>query len=125
AIKWLDDGIAYLNQGNLTEAILAKNEKKLRESKALLIDCRHYPKDFLVFVLTPHLLPKATPFVKFTKTSYSHLGDFVFMSALSVGDENLDHYKGKVAILINENTQSSAEYHVMAYRNAPKAKVFG
>lgn len=125
AIKWLDDGIAYLNQGNLTEAILAENEEKLRESKALLIDCRNYPKDFLVFVLPPYLLPKATPFVKFTKTSYARLGDFAFTPPLSVGDENVDYYKGKVAILINENTQSSAEYHVMAYRNAPQAKVFG
>ncbi len=45
--------------------------------------------------------------------------------ALTVGTDNKDFYKGKVAILINEMTQSSAEYHAMAFRKAPDAKVFG
>ena len=34
-------------------------------------------------------------------------------------------YKGKVVILVNETTQSSAEYHTMAFRQAPGAIVLG
>lgn len=42
-----------------------------------------------------------------------------------VGTDNPDYYKGRIAILVNETTQSSAEYHAMAFRVAPKAKVLG
>ncbi|HZH70730.1 MAG TPA: S41 family peptidase, partial [Flavobacteriaceae bacterium] len=39
--------------------------------------------------------------------------------------DNPDYYRGKVVILVNETTQSSAEFHTMALQVAPKAKVFG
>ena len=35
------------------------------------------------------------------------------------------HYGGKVVILVDEVTQSSAEYHAMAFRAAPGAIVIG
>jgi C-terminal processing protease CtpA/Prc len=35
------------------------------------------------------------------------------------------HYAGKVVILVDEITQSSAEYHAMAFRAAPGAIVIG
>lgn len=125
AVKYLDGGIAYLNHGNLTTEILKANQQKLEEANGILIDYRNYPKDFLVFVLTPYLLPETTEFVKFSKTGYQSLGDFMYSPTLKVGQANPDYYKGKVAILVNQHTQSSAEYHTMAYRTAPKASVFG
>lgn len=124
-IKYFDNDIAYLNHGLLTSKILEQNEEKLRSSKGIILDCRNYPKDFLVFILTPHLLPAPTAFVKFSKTDYRNLGDFTFTPELKVGENNPDYFKGKIAILINENTQSSAEYHAMAYQKAPNAQIFG
>ncbi|HMS65882.1 MAG TPA: S41 family peptidase, partial [Ignavibacteria bacterium] len=38
---------------------------------------------------------------------------------------NKDHYKGKVVIIVNQETQSQAEYTTMAFRTAPKAVVIG
>ncbi|MGH2623867.1 MAG: S41 family peptidase, partial [Sphingobacterium sp.] len=125
AIKYLENDIAYLNNGLITTEILKMHQEKLKKSKGIILDCRNYPKEFLVFKLTPYLLPESTSFVKFTKTNNQNLGDFVFTEELKVGDHNPDYFKGKVAILINENTQSSAEYHVMAYQTAPKAQIFG
>jgi C-terminal processing protease CtpA/Prc len=37
----------------------------------------------------------------------------------------MDYYKNKIIIVINELTQSSAEYHTMAFRVAPNAVVLG
>ena len=125
AIKYLENDIAYLNNGLITSEILELHQERLKKSKGIVLDCRNYPKEFLVFKLTPHLLPKPTSFVKFTKSDYQNLGNFVFTPELKVGENNPDYFKGKVAILINENTQSSAEYHVMAYQTAPKARIFG
>lgn len=42
-----------------------------------------------------------------------------------MGKRNKDHYKGKVIILVNEITQSSTEFHAMAYQVAPNAIVMG
>ncbi|MCS4228001.1 S41 family peptidase [Sphingobacterium sp. BIGb0165] len=41
------------------------------------------------------------------------------------GNTNPDYYKGKVVILVNEITQSSAEFHTMAYSTHPNAQVIG
>jgi C-terminal processing protease CtpA/Prc len=70
-------------------------------------------------------MPKSTPFVKFTRGSIENPGLFTFSEPLNIGMENEDYYKGKVVILINEVSQSSAEYHTMAYRVHPNATVIG
>ena len=44
---------------------------------------------------------------------------------LVVGEINKDFYKGKVVIIVNEQTQSQAEYTTMAFRTAPRAIVIG
>src|SRR5690606_36484951 len=81
--------------------------------------------DFTVFTLSEYLLPKPIPFVKFSIGSITTPGLFTFAAALSAGKENPDHYKGKVVIIVNEITQSSAEYHTMAFRTVPGAVVIG
>ena len=42
-----------------------------------------------------------------------------------MGRNNKDYFKGKVIILVNEVTQSNAEYTAMALRVSPNAKVLG
>ena len=44
---------------------------------------------------------------------------------MKVGKDNLNYYKGTVAILVNESTQSNAEYTAMALQVAPHAKIIG
>ncbi|GAA4175351.1 S41 family peptidase [Sphingobacterium ginsenosidimutans] len=41
------------------------------------------------------------------------------------GNTNPDYNKGKVVILVNEPTQSRAEFHALAYSTHPKAQVLG
>ena len=124
-IKFLDNDIAYVNHGLLTEEIMLKNLDALEKTKGIIIDGRNYPKEFLVFKVTPHLLNSSKEFVMFSKTSFHRLGEFAFSPSLKVGGDNPNPYKGKIAILMNEETQSSAEYHIMAYQQAEKAKIFG
>lgn len=40
-------------------------------------------------------------------------------------EENPDYYKGKVAIVVNEGTQSHGEFSAMAYRKAPRSAIIG
>jgi C-terminal processing protease CtpA/Prc len=122
---FIDKDIAYINNGSIKRKELPEIFKKIQNAKALIIDDRNYPSEFVLFVLSRHLQPKSTPFVKFSKGSIKTPGLFVYTDYTKSGINNSDYFKGKVIILVNETTQSSAEYHAMAYRTAPNATVIG
>lgn len=122
--------ILYGNIGYLYPAALEKGEIEdimttFKFTKGLVIDMRCYPSDFLVFSLGKHLLPYETEFVKFTAGMIEKPGAFMMGQTLKNGQLNPDYYQGKVVIIINEETQSQAEYTTMALRNAPKCTVIG
>ncbi|HEV7643592.1 MAG TPA: S41 family peptidase [Pyrinomonadaceae bacterium] len=125
AYKLIGTDVGYLYPGSLKEGEIAKIIPEIAKTKGLVVDLRTYPSDFIVFSLGEFLLPKPTDFVKFTGGSLADPGLFNYTEPLKVGKENSDHYKGKVVILINELTQSQAEYTTMALRTAPGAVVIG
>jgi C-terminal processing protease CtpA/Prc len=117
--------IAYLYPGTLKRGEMSFLVTKLAPTKGLIVDLRTYPSDFIVFSLGEFLTPKPVSFVKFSQGSVTTPGLFVIRDELKVGKENSNYYKGKVVILINEITQSQAEYTTMALRTAPRATVIG
>jgi len=94
-------------------------------TKGLIIDIRIFPSDFPIYELSKYLMPASQPFFKLTHGSIDQPGRFTFIAPLRVGEKNKASYKGKVVILIDENSQSSAEFHAMAYRTHPNATVIG
>ncbi|TAE27572.1 MAG: peptidase S41 [Cytophagales bacterium] len=117
--------VGYLFLGNIKSALFPKIFKTFANTKGLVIDLRCYPSEFVVFSLGKYLM-NPSPFVKFTNGSVQTPGQFVWSPVLSAGEQNVaGRYKGKVVILVNEETQSQAEYTTMAFRNAPGAVVLG
>ncbi|MGC4039424.1 MAG: S41 family peptidase [Flavobacterium sp.] len=125
SFKFIDKDIAYINHGQLKQKDLPMVYRELKKAKALIIDDRNYPSEFPLFQLGTMLVPNKTQFVKFSIGSTKTPGLFIYDKPTSVGASNKDYFKGKVIILVNETTQSSAEYHAMAYRAAPQATVMG
>lgn len=123
--KLINSNISYLYPGSIKNKYFAKIIPEVMKTKGLIIDFRCYPSDFIVFSLSKYLLPKKTHFVKFSNGSITSPGLFTMTKDLKVGNKNKNFYKGKVVILINETTQSSAEYHTMAFRTSPRATVIG
>lgn len=123
--KFINEDIAYINNGTLQNSYLPEIWEKMKNTKGLVIDIRNYPSGFPIYALSEYLMPKKTKFVTFTNASIKHPGYFTFNEVLSVGKKNKDYYKGKVIILTNETSQSSAEFHAMAYRVHPNATVIG
>ena len=123
--KLITKDIAYINNGSLKRQYLTSIWKDLENTKGLIIDIRNYPSDFPIYDLSSYLMPSSTPFVKFTNGNIENPGLFTFTDSLIAGRKNNDYYKGKVVILINEISQSSAEFHTMAYRVNPNATVIG
>lgn len=125
SFKMNDNDIAYIDNGKLKREELPVIWEEIKNSKGLIIDIRNYPSDFPIYELSKYLLPQNAPFVKFTNGSLETPGLFIFTKTMKAGTQNPDYYKGKVVILINETTQSSAEFHSMAYMLHPRATVLG
>jgi len=123
--KMHGNDIAYLYMGSVNSDKLSEVFDKIKNTKGIVIDFRSYPSDFVVFKMGELLKPNPTDFVKFSSTTNQQPGLFTLSPSLKVPGTGNKAYKGKIAILINETTQSSAEYHTMAFRTAPNAKVFG
>jgi C-terminal processing protease CtpA/Prc len=123
--KFIDHNIAYLYLGTITSQYLSEFMNKIKKTKGLIIDLRCYPSEFVVFTLGEYLVKESIPFVKFSRGSITEPGYFTIETKLGIGMKNNNYYKGKVIILVNENTQSQAEYTAMALRVAPNAKVIG
>jgi C-terminal processing protease CtpA/Prc len=116
--------VAYLKIGTLKQADCAADIQAAAGTRGLVIDLRDYPSDFPVYALGALLVSQPTPFAWFTHA------DIVNPSAFHWGDisylvPSAPHYNGKIAILVDETTQSSAEFHAMAFRSAPGAVVLG
>lgn len=121
----INSEIAYIYPGSIKNEYLPRIMNETSRTKGLIIDLRCYPSDFTVFSLSEYLLPEAKGFAKASGGSIESPGLFTMSEEIKVGRSNPNYYKGKIVIIINETTQSSAEYHTMAFRTAPKAKVIG
>jgi C-terminal processing protease CtpA/Prc len=123
--KFIDKDIAYLYLGTIKEKYLPTIMKDIENTKGLIIDLRSYPSEFVVFSLGQYLMPKNTNFVKFAVGNIKTPGLFTIGKELKVFGKKSKFYQGKIVILINETTQSQAEYTTMAFRVAPNATVIG
>lgn len=116
-ITYVDMGVAVVNdvEEGMWEALA---------SKGIIFDIRNYPNSTL-YAIGDYLMPEPTPFVDFSFTSVKYPGLFTYELGNDIGFDNPDYYKGKVIIIVNEETQSHAEFTAMALRVAPNATVIG
>lgn len=120
----LADDVAYLKLSSVVADSAASYVKRAAGTRCLVIDIRNYPSDFMVFALGQHLVDRRTAFVKFTKGDAANPGAFVWTDSVII-EPAAPRYTGKIVILVDEATQSSAEYTSMAFRSVPGALVVG
>lgn len=120
----LSDDVAYLKLSSVKAADAVTYIDSARGTKGLVIDIRNYPSEFMVFSLGQHLVEKPTAFVRFTGGDVANPGAFRWAPPLTITPQE-PRYKGKVVILVDEVSQSQAEYTTMAFRAAPEAIVVG
>ena len=124
AYKMLEGNIGYLTLGTLEAGDIPIIKKQFKNTKGIIIDIRNYPNTFVPFTLGPYLVSRPTTFVKFTTGNASHPGEFTFSKSLKIPKKG-EQYQGKVIILVNQETQSQAEYTTMALRAGERVTVIG
>jgi C-terminal processing protease CtpA/Prc len=124
AFQLLTPDVAYLK---LSSVVAAQSSEYIRDAagtKVLVIDIRNYPREFVVFALGGHFVPTNTEFARFTRGDAANPGAFIWTQPVALRPL-APFYNGKVVILVDETSQSQAEYTAMAFRSAPNALVAG
>ncbi len=124
AFQMLSPEVAYLKLSSVKVAESAKYVQAAAGAKGLIIDIRNYPSEFVVFSLGSLLVPQPTNFVRFTFADIANPAAFHWAAPLSLVPAQ-PQFTGRIVILVDEITQSQAEYTTMAFRTAPGAIVIG
>ena len=121
-----NSNIGYVYMGDLNQSQVDSALAIIRNTEGLVMDVRNYPRGTM-YRFAQFLNPEVRPFVKFTTVDSTYPGQVVWPPPYQAGtpNGNPSHYRGRVAILIDERTQSHAEFTVMALRTSPQNKVIG
>jgi len=124
SFKLLDNNIGYITLKNIKKEEISVIKKEFINTKGIIIDIRNYPATFVPFSLGSYFISETTPFVKFTMANIHNPGEFTFTPPLEIPKPK-NSYNGKLVILVNEITQSSAEYTSMAFEAGNNTTVIG
>ena len=109
---------------NIKEEDISQIKSEFKDTKGIIIDIRNYPSTFVPFSLGSYFISSMTPFVKFTNGSVNNPGEFTFTKELKIPSKGKT-YKGKLVVLVNELSQSQAEYTSMAFRAGDNTAIIG
>ena len=123
--KILEDNIGYIDLGIIKQKEISDIKKELINTKGIVVDIRNYPNDFVVYSLGRFLVPKRNSFVKFTTMNLNNPGEFNFDRSKKLGSNKKSAYQGKVVLLVDERTQSQAEFTAMGFQASPNTTVIG
>lgn len=124
AFQLLSKDVAYVKLSAIKGVNMQDLINRAAGTKGLIVDIRNYPADFVVFTLGALLVDQPTEFARFTKGDLANPGAFYFTPPVVLKPQ-APRYAGRVIILIDEISQSNAEYTTMALRSSPKAVVVG
>lgn len=115
--------IGYVYPGRYHNKDLPAIKEMFKDTRGIIIDMRCYPSEFMPFTFVPYIKSNNSDFVKFTDGSVYYPGTFRLTKPLSVSPDG--GYKGKVIVIVNEESQSQAEYTTMAFQSADNVTVIG
>lgn len=122
--KLLEDNIGYVTLANIKAKEIPEIKESFRNTRGIIIDIRNYPSSFVPFALGSYFVQEPSSFVKFTRGNPNNPGEFTSLEGPQIqNDEN--PYQGKVVVLVNEATQSQAEYTALAFRAAESTTIIG
>lgn len=122
--KLLNEDIGYVTLATIKKEDVSEIKELFKDTKGIIIDIRNYPSTFVPFTLGSFFVSRFTPFAKFTNGNINNPGEFTFRKGDLIPRAK-EAYRGKLVVLVNENTQSQAEYTAMAFRAGKNTTIIG
>ena len=122
--KYINEDIGYITLETIKNKDIPIIIKEFKNTKGIIIDIRNYPSETVLYSLGSFFVSEETPFAKGTIANPYNPGAFIF-SGESIISKSKYCYYGKIVVIVNEETQSSAEFHAMAFRAGNNTTVIG
>ena len=124
--KWkvLEDNIGYVNFTSLMHDDIPALIENLKDTKAVIFDNRCYPNG-IMSAIAEWINSQSKDFARFTYPDITYPGKFYWSKNFDIGSENPNHYKGKVIVLLNEESMSQAEWTAMCFQTAGNTTIIG
>lgn len=107
----IDKSIGYVDMAQLEMKDVDKMMEHFKDTKGMIIDLRNYPR-FIPYVLAGRFITEKKDFVSIAEPDLSYPGRFKFAKNQTITPLKKYH-PGKIVLLVDENTQSRAEYSAM------------
>ncbi len=100
--------------------------RMLRHTDGIILGLRGYPHG-TAWRFAELLFPWRRQFSSYTTADSTFPGMSVWHRALPAGSvaTNAGYYRGRIAIVVDERTQSQAEFSAMTFQTAPSTRVIG
>lgn len=120
ALQWPEERLLYVSMEELAPSDLDGLKVDLGNARAAIFDLRGYGGRVSIHALLQVLSPEPVPFAGFSIPNMATPGEFLW-EPLSPSDAEHDpaRFAGPIAILVDETTQSAAEYVVMGLQSVP------
>mgnify|MGYP003575940387 FL=1 len=122
--KLLGNNIGYVNMGVIKPKNIPDMIEALKSTKAIVFDMRNYPHNTWKEI-SDFLNPEEKKFCDYTMPYLNYPGKFVLEEGRKAGFENKDHYKGKVIVLLNEDSMSQSEWTAMCFQTSGNTTIIG
>lgn len=110
--------IGYVNMGNLQSANVTPMYSDLQNKSAIIFDIRNYPNG-TAWDIANLMYPSHREFAKDMEPDVTYPGTYTWYHDYLGYNGNPTAYTGKVIILMNQETQSQAEYSTMILSAMP------
>ncbi len=121
--RWNSCNVGYVHMGNLLPTDVSTMMSNLQTTSAIIFDVRNYPQGAAWYIAND-IYPAPDTFSMFTRPDMSWPGTFT-RHYQTRGTNNPFAYQGQVIILMNQETQSHAEWSCMILERAPNSVKVG
>lgn len=118
------NNIAYINLDNLEMKDQNVIMRKIDKTKGLIIDIRNYP-GFMAYLIARRLIKEDKEFARLIQPDLTYPGKFIWKKTKVLDPIKNEFYAGKVVVLVNEQTQSMAEYSTMFLQTGDNVVTMG
>lgn len=129
----IDDNIGYINLKTISKEGIKKAFEEFSNTDGIIIDLRNYPKNISGDDITQHTYPERKEFIKVlaplgNRPSLANFGKpsiSIIIDPFKSGGKNSKYYNKKIILLVDQTTQSKAEYIGMAIQASPTCITVG
>lgn len=122
--KILQGNIGYADMSYLEMKDIDKMMLELKSTKSIIIDYRKF-MNFTPYMIARRLIKTEKEFARLTEPDLSYPGRFIWKKPKMITPIKNEYYAGKIIILVNEQTQSAAEYATMLLQTADDVTTIG